>query len=92
MECEHVIHRRLNGHAAHSSVFSAPSFRKQTVRESKWFQQMGLGLIRPSVSEVQKNVKSVWGCAMQSLCIVICEDLKPEIYRTNLGSCRAAHN
>lgn len=47
--------------------------RADRVRKSKWFQQMGLGLTWPSVSEVQENEKSGWGCATQSL--NSCEDL-----------------
>lgn len=42
-------------------------------RRSKWFQQMGLALIWPSVSPVQENEKASWDWAMQSLSIVACD-------------------
>lgn len=39
-------------------------------RRSKWFQQMGLALIWPSVAPVLENEKSSWDWAMQSLSTV----------------------
>lgn len=42
-------------------------------RRSKWFQQMGLALIRPSVSPEQPNEKASGDWAMQSLSIVACD-------------------
>lgn len=56
------------------------------MRKSKRFQQMGPGLIRPSVSEVQGNEKTT----VQSLSIVIWEDLRVKKYRSDLGGRRAA--
>lgn len=55
----------------------------QRARKSKWFQQMGLGLIRPSVSEVQENEK----LAETVLCKAsLCLYVKPKIYRSDVGS------
>lgn len=60
-------------------------------RSEKWFQQMGLGLIRPSVSEVQENERLGLGLCCEEFLYSYVSRFEPKTCRSVLGSCRAAY-
>lgn len=93
VECEHVIHRRLNGHTARGSVFSASSFREQTEWErasgsSRWGWAW-YGHLSETCRKMRNLAGTPW--SRPSLYCSYTWRFKSKPY-SNVGSCNAATN